>query len=70
MVGRYWFLYKKSMDEKINERDQNSGIIGTLFMGSAVLSQWSPIPNIYQRMIHIYNVFWYFDTRYQLSEKV
>ena len=35
MVGRYWFLYKKSMDEKINERDQNSGI-GTLFMGSAV----------------------------------
>ena len=64
MVGRYWFLYKKSMDEKINERDQNSGIIGTLFMGSAVLSQWSPIPNIYHRMIHIYNVFWYFDRRY------
>ena len=53
MVGRYWFLYKKSMDEKINERDQNSGIIGTLFMGSALLSQWSPIPNIYQRMVHI-----------------
>ena len=39
MVGRYWFLYKKSIDEKINERDQNSGIIGTLFMGSAIPSQ-------------------------------